>query len=185
MLIGYMPGLQRCSTELGCKCNRLFRGKPINDTPSGLNGPQEARLLDAQIDSKKNSVQASNAASNPAVTPTYNSTSTLNIVLNGISAAPNPVNFSEPVKITAVFGNKSSNSQINATPNNLSKMTDLTGMTVYADIKNAAGIEVGRVNLKRSSGNEYAGIWDANVGSGAYRTTIEASGSQGTNKNFQ
>ncbi len=179
------PGCKGAQPNWVASATDFLEGKPINDTPSGLNGPQEARLLDAQIDSKKNSVQASNAASNPAVTPTYNSTSTLNIVLNGISAAPNPVNFSEPVKITAVFGNKSSNSQINATPNNLSKITDLTGMTVYADIKNAAGIEVGRVNLKRSSGNEYAGIWDANVGSGAYRTTIEASGSQGTNKNFQ
>ncbi len=46
-------------------------------------------------------------------------------------------------------------------------------MAVYADIKNAAL----QVNLKRSSGNEYAGIWDANVGSGAYKATIEASAS--------
>jgi hypothetical protein len=95
----------------------FLEGKPTNDIPSGLNGAQQARLLDAQIDSKKSAGQAPNAVSNPAVMPTHNSTPTLNIVLDDISAAPNPANFSDPVMITAVFGN---NSSINATSNNLS-----------------------------------------------------------------
>ena len=86
----------------------FLEGKPTNDIPSGLNGAQQARLLDAQIDSKKSAGQAPNAVSNPAVTPTHNSTPTLNIVLDDISAAPNPANFSDPVMITAVFGNNSS-----------------------------------------------------------------------------
>ena len=71
------------------------------------------------------------------VTPTHNSTPKLNIVLNDIRAEPNPANFSDPVKITVVFGNNSSNSQANATPNYLSTSTDLTNIAVYADIKNA------------------------------------------------
>ena len=142
-----------------------------------MNGAQQARLLDAQIDSKKSAGQAPNAVSNPAVTPTHNSTPTLNIVLNDISAVPNPANFSDPVMITAVFGN---NSSINATPNNLSTSTDLTNMAVYADIKNSAGTEIGRVNMQRTSGSEYAGIWNANVASGTYKATIDASGSGGS-----
>ena len=155
----------------------FLEGKPTNDIPSGLNGAQQARLLDAQIDSKKSAGQAPNAVSNPAVTPTHNSTPTLNIVLDDISAAPNPANFSDPVMITAVFGN---NSSINATSNNLSTSTDLTNMAVYADIKNSAGTEIGRVNLQRTSGSEYAGIWNANVASGTYKATIDASGSGGS-----
>ena len=154
----------------------FLEGKPVNDIPSGLNGPQQARLIDAQIDSKKNSNQISNKASNSAVSPTYNSTSELNVVLNDVSAEPNPSNLGDPVKITAVFGNNS----IVETSNNLSKITNSTDMTVYADIKNAAGIEVARVNLKQISGNEYTGIWDANVGSGTYNATIDASGLQGS-----
>jgi len=125
-------------------------------------------------------LEAPNAVSNPAVTPTHNSTPTLNIFLNDTSAAPNPANFSDPVKITAVFGNNSSSSQIDATPNDLSISTELTNMAVYATIKNSAGIEIGRVNLQRISGNEYAGIWNANVASGTYMATIDASGSGGS-----
>jgi hypothetical protein len=158
----------------------FLEGKPTNDTPSGLNGAQQARLIDAQIDSKESTGQAPNAANNPAVTTTHNSTPTQNIVLNDISAAPNPANFGDPVKITAVFGNNSSSSQINATPNDLSTSTELTNMAVYANIKNSAGIEIGGVNLHRISGDGYAGIWNANVASGKYNATIDASGSEGS-----
>ena len=154
----------------------FLEGKPVNDIPSGLNSPQQARFIDAQINSKKNTNQSSNVASNLAVTQAYNSTSMLNIVLNNISAEPNPANFRDPVKIIAFFGNSSAV----ATPNNRSKMTGSAGKMVYADIKNAAGIVVGRVNLEQTSVNEYAGIWNADLGTGAYDTTIDVSGSQGS-----
>lgn len=160
----------------------FLEGKTTNDTPSGLNGAQQARLIDAQIDSKGSPGQAPNAADNSATTPTHISTPTQNIVLNDISAAPNPAYFGDPVKITAVFGNNSSSSQINATPNGLSTSTELTNMAVYASIKNSAGIEISRVNLHRTSGDEYAGIWNASVASGKYNATIDASGSGGSNK---
>ena len=174
------PACKGAQPDWVASATAFLEGKPTNDTPSGLNGPQQARLIDAQIDSKESPSQAPNAASNPAVTPTHNSTPTLNIVLNDISATPNPANFSDPVKITAVFGNNSSSSQINATPNDLSTSTELTNMAVYANIKNSAGTEIGRVNLQRTSGNEYAGIWNANVASGTYKATIDASGSGGS-----
>jgi hypothetical protein len=175
------PACRGDPPDWGASATAFLEGKPTNDTPSGLNGPQEARLIDAQIDSKESPGQAPNAVSNPAVAPTHNSTPTLNIVLNDIRAMPNPANFSDPVKITAVFGNNSSSSQINVTPNDLSTSTDLTNIVVYANIKNSAGIEVGRVNLKRTSGSEYAGIWTAKVASGTYKATIDAFGSRGAN----
>jgi hypothetical protein len=99
--------------------------------------------------------------SNPTVTPKQNLTPKLTIVLDDIRATRNPANFSDQVKIIAVFGNNSSNSRINATSNNLSTSTNLTNMIVCPSIKNSAGLEIGRVNLKRTSGNEYARIWNA------------------------
>ena len=168
----------------------FIEGKPINDTPSSLSNPQQWRLRNAEFNSSllsESSGQTSNQASNPAVsntatsnaavTPTHTTTPKLNIVLNDIRAMPNPANFSDPVKITAVFGNYSS---INATPNDLSTSTDSTNMAVYANINNSAGTEIGRVNLRRTSGSEYAGIWTINVAPGAYKATIDASGSGGS-----
>ncbi|VVB63136.1 Uncharacterised protein [uncultured archaeon] len=150
-----------------------------------MSNPQQWRLRNAEFNSsllRESSGQTSNQASNPsvsntAVTPTHNSTPTLNIVLNDIRAMPNPANFSDPVKITAVFGNNSSN----ATPNDLSTGIDLT--MIYSYIRNSAGGEVGRVNLQRTSGNEYAGMWTANVAPGAYTATIYVFGS-GASKTF-
>lgn len=154
----------------------FLEGKPVNNTPSSLNGPQQARLLDAQIDSRKRTNQTSNDANMPVLSPTSNSMNSLNIVLDNISAVPNPSNLGDPVKIVAVFRN---NGTV-ATSNSLSNITNSGGMTVYADIKNAAGIEVARVNLRQTSGNGYTGIWYANVGSGIYNATIDASGVQGS-----
>ena len=174
------PACKGTQPDWAASATAFLEGKPTNDTPSGLNGPQQARLIDAQIDSQESASQAPNQVSNPAVTPTQNSTPTLNIVLNDISASPNPANFSDPVEITAVFGNNSSSSQINATPNDLSTSKELTNMAVYANIKNSAGTEIGRVNLQRTSWNEYAGIWNANVVPGTYKATIDASESGGS-----
>ena len=171
----------------------FMEGKPISDTPSSLSNVQQYRLRNTEFNSSlltsspsqasnqlSNPVTSNTAASNAAVTPTHTTKPMLNIVLNEISAVPNPANFSDPVKITAVFGNNSSSSQINATPNDLSTSTELTNMAVYANIKNSAGIEIGRLNRQRTSVNEYAGIWNANVASGTYKATIDASGSGGS-----
>ncbi len=171
------PGCRGDQPDWIASATAFLEGKPVNDTPSTLSGPQQARLLDAQIDSRNKADQASNATSNIAAMPTRNSTSMFDISLKDIRAVPNPANFGDTVKIIAVFGNISSNL---TTPDKPSKMTDLTRMMVYADIKNSAGLEVGRVNLKRSAENEYAGIWNAHVGSNAYNATIETSGPDGS-----
>jgi hypothetical protein len=184
-------GVDATEQDWASSAASFMEGKPINDTPSSLSPAQQWRLRNAEYNSSllrsstsqapnqvSNPVVSNTAASNvPAVTPTNTPTPMLNIVLNDISAAPNPANFSNPVMITAVFGN---NSSISATPNNLSTSTDLTNMAVYADIKNSAGTEIGRVNMQRTSGSEYAGIWNANVASGTYKATIDASGSGGS-----
>jgi hypothetical protein len=53
-------------------------------------------------------------------------------------------------------------------------------LTVYIDLKNSAGSDVGRLNLNQSSENEYFGIWNVSVGSDTYNATIEASGPDGS-----
>jgi hypothetical protein len=184
-------GVDATEQDWASSAASFIEGKPINDTPSSLSPAQQWRLRNAEYNSsllRSSTSQAPNQVSNPvvsntaasnvaAVTPTNTPTPMLNIVLNDISAAPNPANLSNPVMITAVFGN---NSSINATPNDLSTNTDLTNLMVYANIKNSAGTEIGRVNMQRTSGNEYAGIWNANVASGTYKATIDASGSGGS-----
>ena len=118
----------------------------------------------------KNGTLPNPAASNAAVTPTYANKPTFNISLKDINAIPNPANSGSPVMIITSFGNNSSDSQ--SIPE--------TNITAYATIRNSAGVDVGKVNLDRTSGEEYAGIWDANVASGTYKATIDASGSGGS-----
>jgi hypothetical protein len=106
-----------------------------------------------------------------------NSTASLDIDLSAIRAVPNPANFNDEVKITAVFGNASSNL---TSADNPSKIADRTDLTVYAYIINSAGLDVGKVNLKPSPENGYSGIWNASVESDIYIATIEASGPEGS-----
>jgi hypothetical protein len=154
----------------------FLEGKPIQDTPSTLSGPLQARLLNAQIDARKKASQASNTAGDTTAKPMQNSTALFDIVLNDIHAVPNPAYFNDDVKIIAVFGNTSSNL---TTPDKSSKTIDLTHLTVYADIINSAGINVGKVNLNPSE-DGYFGIWNASVESDIYNATIEAAGPDGS-----
>lgn len=155
----------------------FLEGNTIQDAPSTLSGPQQARLLDAQIDARKKASIGPNAENNIAATPERNSTPVLDIHLNDLYAVPNPAKFNDAVKIAAVFANISNNS---ATRDGPSRAADLTNLTVYADIKNSAGSDVGRVNLNHSSENEYSGIWNVSAGSDTYNATIEASGPDGS-----
>ena len=155
----------------------FLEGKTIQDAPSTLSGPQQARLLDAQIDARKNASKDPNTANNIAATPERNSTPMVDIHLNDLYAVPNPAKFNDAVKIVAVFANISNNS---ATRDGPSRAADLTNLMVYADIKNSAGSDVGRVNLNHSSENEYSGIWNVSAGSDTYNATIEASGPDGS-----
>ena len=146
----------------------FLEGKPIQDTPSTLSGPQQARLLNEQIDARKKASQDSDAAANAAAELKRNSTAILDLDLNDIRAVPNPTKFGEEVKLIAVFGNTSFN------------LTTSDNLTVYADIKNSAGLDIGSLNLKPSSENEYSGIWNAGVESDTYNVIIEASGPDGS-----
>jgi hypothetical protein len=149
------------------RATAFLEGKPIQDTPFTLSGPQQARLLNAQIDAKKKASQASNAAT----TSMGNSTAMLDLDLSDIRAMPNPANFGEDIKIIAVFGESGFNSA--------TSYAHLANLSVNASIANSAGLNAARVNLLPLSGNEYSGIWNASVASDTYNVSIETSGQEG------
>jgi hypothetical protein len=151
----------------------FLEGRPINDVPSSLSGPQQARHLNAQIDARKKASQTLNGASNAAL-PRNLTPVVFDICLKDIYAMPNPVESNDAIKIVTAFESISSNSTTRSNP---LKTPDLI---VYADIKNSAGLDVGRLSLKPSSKNEYSGIWNVSVGSGIYNATIEASRPDGS-----
>jgi hypothetical protein len=142
-------------TQSSCPYSQEWSAKSfLEDTPTETNAGA----------TKENANKASDKPNSSIKMPT------LSIELKNISAEPNPVNLGRPVKIAAVFGD-------NSTATNGAKIT------AYATIRNSAGREVDKVNLEYASGEEYAGIWNANVAVGVYEATIVASGSDAP-KNF-
>lgn len=158
------------SENWAASANNFLEGKPISDTPSSLSNPQQNRLRNSDFNSNLLKTNTSEPASSPS---NITSTPILNISLKDITAMPNPVTSGSPVMITASFGNDSSNSQ----------SIPRTNTTVYANIKNSAGVEVGKVDLEQTSGEAYAGIWNADTIEGVYVATIVASAS-GASKTF-
>jgi thiosulfate/3-mercaptopyruvate sulfurtransferase len=55
--------------------------------------------------------------------------------------------------------------------------------TCSAMVKDSSGSNVGQVSMKQIAGDEYSGIWNANVGPGSYKATIVVSAS-GITKTF-
>ena len=51
-------------------------------------------------------------------------------------------------------------------------------MIATASIRGITGMEIGKVNLTKSSGNEYSGVWKADVPEGIYNVTLAASSPQ-------
>jgi hypothetical protein len=145
----------------------FLEGKPIQDAPSTLSGPQQARLLNAQIDAKNKASQASNAAT----TSMGNSTAMLDLDLSDIRAMPNPANFGEDIKIIAVFGKDGFDSA--------TSYAHLANLSVNASITNSAGLNAARIIMLPLSENEYSGIWNASVASDTYNVSIETSGQEG------
>lgn len=57
------------------------------------------------------------------------------------------------------------------------------GFTCAAAVRDSSGLDVGRVSMKHISGDEYSGIWNANVAKGAYSVSLIVSAS-GVTKTF-
>jgi hypothetical protein len=157
----------------------FMEGKPVQDAPVGLSGPQQARLLNAEIDARKKAIQAPNPAGNEAANQANNSTALFELELYELSAKPNPANLNHEVQINAAFDNtgSGSGSKVSGSPSNI---IDLTNLAVYADILGPDGSDAGRVDLKMSPENIFSGSWNGNAEPGIYNATIEVSGPDGS-----
>ena len=119
-------------------------------------------------------------SANSTSTEALKSAQAVGINLTSISANPSSVNSGSPVEINAVFQEKNPNQPDNltGTDNDTSIETIGTLTITTASIRSTTGIEVGKVNLARTSGNEYAGIWKAIAPAGIYNVTLAVSSLQ-------
>ena len=152
----------------------FLEGIPINETPQDY-GPKAARMASSQFEKEESTESASIAA--PAQTePVDNTDSVPSIVLLSINADPINVTAGSTVNITAAFATAVEEP---ASDNNSVSDSQIR-ITASATMKNSTGINSGNVVLIKSSGNEYTGIWNANVLPGKYSVSISAASLQGS-----
>lgn len=136
--------------------NAFISGTPISDEPIAF-GPKEARKTESQFDK-------TNAASAGA------QSQTAELILKSINATPSLAYSSGTVKITAAFALNGSTEEENQAEMQL---------TATASIKDSTGKEVEKLNLIKTSGNEYSKDWNVNVPPGIYSVDIAASSLEG------
>lgn len=158
--------------DWSASASAFLEGKPIDETPP-LWGPKAARLTNSQFESqtRENAGNASEAANRSE------EMLSLQIDLKNASALPSSISAGSPVMISAVIADAS------GSPDNQSASGSAAAVNVSAVINDPAGREVGRVNLERTPGGEYAGIWSGSMTAGIYEVTLVASRS-GTSRTF-
>jgi hypothetical protein len=155
----------------------FIEGKPIDDTPKAF-GPKAEREKSSQS-------TTDNANTREPLSETSDSATTLTqgagIKLVSIDAKPNPVTFGKPVEIVAAFQDRSlaqSENRTDADNNVTSAVRKETLLTATASISDTNGTEVGKVNLVKSSENEYSGVWNETALAGIYNVTLTATSLQ-------
>jgi hypothetical protein len=111
------------------------------------------------------------------IEPTANTGSGPAIFLVSINADPINVTAGSTVNITALLaaaGDGLTTSDNNSTSDSQSRIT------ASATIINSTGINSGNAVLIKGSGNEYTGIWNANVPPGKYSVNVSAASLQGS-----
>jgi hypothetical protein len=154
--------------------SNFIEGKPTSEEPAEF-GPKAVRKTASQFENKTKATEettdsdanaaAVSAASSAAQAPT------VELVLRSINASPAQVNSANVVKITAVFALNGSLQSENQTEMQL---------TATSSIKDSNGKEVEKLNLIKTSGNEYSNDWLASVPAGIYIVDIAASYLQGS-----
>lgn len=137
--------------------NNFIEGKPTSDVPIEF-GPKVARKTESQFDK-------TNAATDAA-----SQSQTAELILKSINATPALAYSSTTVKITAAFALNGSTEEENQAEMQL---------TATASIKDSTGKEVEKLNLIKTSGNEYSRDWNVDVPPGIYSVDIAASSLEG------
>jgi len=157
-----------------------LEGIPINETQQDY-GPKAARMTTSQFE-KESGTEKENAEGTAIAAPAQtesaaNADSGPAIFLVSINADPINVTASSSVNITALLataGDGQTASDNNSTSDSQSRIT------ASATIINSTGINSGNVVLIKGSGNEYTGIWNANVPPGKYSVSVSAASLQGS-----
>jgi hypothetical protein len=178
-----------CSTCGGTKedwitsATNFFEGKPADQTIP-LWGPQAARQKNSKMNSESETGDTKKALDSSSTKIGGESKApVLDIVLKDIHAMPNPAAPNSSVMITAVFAGDGSQNPKNQTALGNQTFEDIlpgidqAAMLVLANIKDSAGTEAGNVTLQHTSGNEYAGIWNASSTPGTYKANLRATAS--------
>jgi|WetSurMetagenome_2_1015567.scaffolds.fasta_scaffold261217_2 hypothetical protein len=149
--------------------SNFIEGKPTSDVPTDF-GPKAVRKTESQFDNKTKATEKTEGSDANAAASTVAQSPTAELILQSINATPASVNSASATKITAVFALNSSKEAENQKEMQL---------TVTASIKDSTGKEVGKLNLIKTSGNEYSNDWVASVPAGLYIVDIAASYLQG------
>ena len=164
----------------------FLEGKPVDET-TPLWGPQAARQKNSKMNSESETEKAKKAADIGSIIMDGESKGqVLDITLKEIHATPNPASPNTPVMIAAVLAGSGSQNPENAaelnneSPEDILSGIDRATILVLATIKDSAGTEAGNVTLQHTSGNEYAGIWNASSKPGIYRADLRATASGAT-----
>jgi hypothetical protein len=148
--------------------SNFLEGKAISDLPTEF-GPKAVRKTTSQFENKTKATEVATDSGANAAASFAAQSSTEELILQSINATPAQVNSASAVNITAVFALNGSNEAENQTEIDL---------TATASIKDSTGKEVEKLNLIKTTGNEYSNDWIASVPAGIYSVDIAASSLQ-------
>jgi hypothetical protein len=149
--------------------SNFIEGNPTSDVAADF-GPRVVRKTVSQFENKTKAEEETAQSNANAAASSVTQAPAAELVLRSINATPAVVNSASAVKITAAFALNGSKEAENQTE---------VLLTASTTIKNSTGKEVGKLNLIRTSGNEYSNDWIASVPAGIYSVDIAASSLQG------
>ena len=182
LTISASAGCSTCSKEgdWTLSATSFLEGIPINETQQDY-GPKATRMTTSQFEkesgTEKENPEGTAIAAPAQIEPTANTGSGPAIFLVSINADPINVTAGSTVNITALLaaaGDGLTTSDNNSTSDSQSRIT------ASATIINSTGINSGNAVLIKGSGNEYTGIWNANVPPGKYSVNVSAASLQGS-----
>jgi len=150
--------------------SNFIEGKPTSEVPVEF-GPKAVRKTASQFENKTKAAEVTTDSDANAAASSGAQSPTAKLILRSINATPTLVSSASAVKITAIFALNGSEQAENQKEIQL---------TATASIKDSTGKAVEKLNLIKTSGNEYSNDWVASVPAGIYIVDIAASDLQGS-----
>ena len=150
--------------------SNFIEGKPTSEVPVEF-GPKAVRKTASQFENKTKAAEVTTDSDANAAASSGAQSPTAELILRSINATPALVSSASAAKITAVFALNGYEQAENQKEIQL---------TATASIKDSTGKAVEKLNLIKTSGNEYSNDWVASVPAGIYIVDIAASDLQGS-----